>query len=397
MTCFVTHTPGENKQHESGSILENDVIELTDSESSDSLDFPDKLSPLTKGPRGKVFAGSRRQRPPSEKFIPLYVDTRDDGESDKDCILVLLPKANSKYPSYSRYYQDFSSNIPRKASLRPLFIGIAQDIAKGDPLLDSLKKNAVPEFSQAAPKSPSKRPRHSTHKAKEEARRQKYATELFAELNKDVFGDRLPKNTTLEWSKRLLTTAGRARWHHSREGAHTTKIELASKILDCDERIRNTLSHEMCHLACWVIDNHPREGHGQLFKSWASKVMYKHPDIHISTRHNYAISYPYEWVAPSYGRYSKSIRPDECVCGACKAGKLIPLFVERKPMTPKVSHMAVAKPRDSPYSMVGSATRNGPVIQRTSPPSTNTNLNDEDIPGLVNALRGISINNTKDQ
>lgn len=34
------------------------------------------------------------------------------------------------------------------------------------------------------------------------------------------------------------------------------------------ERIRNTLSHEMCHLACWVIDNHPLEGHGQLFKSW---------------------------------------------------------------------------------------------------------------------------------
>ena len=69
------------------------------------------------------------------------------------------------------------------------------------------------------------------------------------------------------------------------------------------ERIRNTLSHEMCHLACWAIDNQPREGHGQLFKSWlvprhfwirsaiekktitrANKVMYKHPDIHISVR-----------------------------------------------------------------------------------------------------------------
>ena len=68
------------------------------------------------------------------------------------------------------------------------------------------------------------------------------------------------------------------------------------------ERIRNTLSHEMCHLACWVIDNQPREGHGQLFKSWlvprrfwirstieetitrANKVMYKYPDVHISVR-----------------------------------------------------------------------------------------------------------------
>ncbi|KAI9572761.1 SprT-like family-domain-containing protein [Boletus coccyginus] len=226
--------------------------------------------------------------------------------------------------------------------------GVGQDVAKGNPLLDSPKENAVPEFSRAARRSPSKKVGHSAYKAKEQARRQKYATDLFARLNKDVFGDRLPKNTTLEWNKRLLTTAGRARWHRSREGVHATKIELASKILDCDERIRNTLSHEMCHLACWVIDDQPREGHGQLFKSWANKVMYKHPDIHVSTRHNYEISYPYEWkcekCSKTYGRYSKSIRPDECVCGACKVGKLIPLFVERKPIAPKVSHMAVARP-----------------------------------------------------
>ncbi|KAF8446159.1 SprT-like family-domain-containing protein [Boletus edulis BED1] len=224
-----------------------------------------------------------------------------------------------------------------------LFGGAGQDAsAKGNTLLDSPKKNAV--------SNPSQRGRRSVLKAKEQARLQKYATDLFAQLNKDVFGDRLPKDTTLEWSKRLLTTAGRARWHRSCEGVHTTRIELASKILDCDERIRNTLSHEMCHLACWVIDNHPREGHGQLFKSWANKLMSKHPDIHISTRHNYEISYPYEWrcekCSKMYGRYSKSIRPDECVCGACKVGKLIPLFVERKwPTTPKVSRMAVARPR----------------------------------------------------
>ncbi|KAF9243905.1 SprT-like family-domain-containing protein, partial [Melanogaster broomeanus] len=178
--------------------------------------------------------------------------------------------------------------------------------------------------------------------AEDQARRERYATDLFAELNHDVFGGGLPQDTKLEWNKRLLTTAGRARWHRSRDGVHTTGIELAAKILDCNERIRNTLSHEMCHLACWVIDNNPQEGHGQLFKSWANKVMRKRPDIHISTRHNYEISYPYEWsesqcekCSKIYGRYSKSIRPDECVCGACKTGKLIPLFAQRMPRTPK--------------------------------------------------------------
>ncbi|KAF8559299.1 hypothetical protein OG21DRAFT_1519235 [Imleria badia] len=375
----------KSKHHESGSTRENDVIELTDSDSSSSSDLPDMLSPLVKGPKRKEFPGSK-QRPVSEKFVPLYVDTSDDGASDEDCILVLNDPPGSRRP--------IRSIPPSKA----LFGGVGQDVARGNPLLDSPKKNTVPEFSQATEKSPSKRAGRAVLKANEQARRQKYAADLFAKLNKDIFGDRLPKNTTLEWSKRLLTTAGRARWHHSREGVHTTKIELASKILDCDERIRNTLSHEMCHLACWVIDDQPREGHGQLFKSWANKVMCKHPDIHISTRHNYEISYPYEWkcekCSKMYGRYSKSIRPDECVCGACKVGKLIPLFVERQRMTPKISRMAIARPRDSPSSMVGSPTKNGPMMQRTSPPSTN--IVDEGIPGLVNALRGVSINDATD-
>lgn len=91
------------------------------------------------------------------------------------------------------------------------FGGVGQ--GKGNPLLDSPRKNAVPVISQAARKSPSKRIGRSALKVKEQARRQKYASDLFSELNKDVFGDRLPKETTLEWSKRLLTTAGRARWH----------------------------------------------------------------------------------------------------------------------------------------------------------------------------------------
>ena len=73
----------------------------------------------------------------------------------------------------------------------------------------------------------------------------------------------------------------------NREGVQTTSIELAVKILTsegrstslsreggllkcvlCVERIRNTLSHEMCHLACWIISNEPTENHGNIFKGW---------------------------------------------------------------------------------------------------------------------------------
>ncbi|KAF8912916.1 SprT-like family-domain-containing protein [Gymnopilus junonius] len=182
-------------------------------------------------------------------------------------------------------------------------------------------------------------------------RRKEFAQILFTDLNQLVFKQGLPANTQLNWNKRLLTTAGRAKFHRSREGIQTTEIELAEKILDCDERIRNTLSHEMCHLATWVIDKKVDEHHGRLFKSWASLIMKKRPDIHVSVKHDYEISYPFEWkcekCAKIYGRFSKSIRPDECVCGACKEGTLIPLFTTRTPSKKaiKFSRMGAAKPQ----------------------------------------------------
>ncbi|KZP32441.1 hypothetical protein FIBSPDRAFT_678180, partial [Athelia psychrophila] len=189
----------------------------------------------------------------------------------------------------------------------------------------------------------SKKPRTSKKQtdAAEQARREVYASELFSTLNRTIFKDQLPNETKLNWNVRLLSTAGKAKWHRSRDGAHTTEIELATKILDCDERIRHTLAHEMCHLACWIIDGDPKEGHGRLFKAWAAKVERKRNDIVVTTKHNYDITYPYEWkcqqCAKVYGRFSKSIRPDECVCGACKVGKLMPLFTQRAPRTPKTT------------------------------------------------------------
>jgi hypothetical protein len=67
----------------------------------------------------------------------------------------------------------------------------------------------------------------------EQARREAYAQALFDDLNTSVFKGELPQ-TKLVWSKRLLTTAGRAKWHRSKTGVDSTEIELATKILDCD-------------------------------------------------------------------------------------------------------------------------------------------------------------------
>ncbi|KAL0576381.1 hypothetical protein V5O48_005602 [Marasmius crinis-equi] len=251
----------------------------------------------------------------------------------------------------------------------------------------SSEKSATPSTNTPTQASPSKR--KPSKKALEEARLTalfEYAQNFFHEINAAVFGNGLPRQTELIWNKKLLTTAGKAKWNKGRnEVAGYTKIELAPKILDCEgmnmpswlgsllrltrlkERIRKTLAHEMCHLACWIIDGNIAENHGPLFKSWASKVTRARPDITISTTHDYAINHPYRWQCVDcsliYGRFSKSINPSESRCGKCgnqndpTKGTLVALHKERAKKTPqtptsKISRMAAGKPRDSPSSIV---------------------------------------------
>ena len=37
------------------------------------------------------------------------------------------------------------------------------------------------------------------------------------------------------------------------EEVRASKIELSSKVLDSADRLRDTLVHEMCHAAAWII------------------------------------------------------------------------------------------------------------------------------------------------
>ncbi|KAG5646085.1 hypothetical protein DXG03_004508 [Asterophora parasitica] len=216
----------------------------------------------------------------------------------------------------------------------------------------------------STPKSGTTKPKHAPRTGKraqaaaEQGRRERYAQVLFSELNHSVFKDGLPKETKLNWSKRLLTTAGRAKWHRSREGVQTTEIELAEKILDCDgqsplhlcfdERPSKSSAPQsgyetLCRTKCvtWLAGLstlNRKKATGDISK--AARVMRKRPEIEITVRR--------------YGRFSKSIDPDKCVCGACKEGRSVPLFTTRVPKTlntPRTSKMASTRPQDSPQSI----------------------------------------------
>jgi predicted SprT family Zn-dependent metalloprotease len=74
----------------------------------------------------------------------------------------------------------------------------------------------------------------------------------------------------IEWSARLTQTAGRTHYSVRKtddEDVYEAKIELASKVLDDEHKLRNTLAHEMCHVAVWILE---KDGtpHGDAFKRW---------------------------------------------------------------------------------------------------------------------------------
>ena len=84
--------------------------------------------------------------------------------------------------------------------------------------------------------------RPNSKKAQEEAARQHretFAQDLFHELNRTVFKNGLP-SVQLIWSKTLNVTAGRASFRRHRDQSIETKIELATKVLDSEERIKHT-------------------------------------------------------------------------------------------------------------------------------------------------------------
>lgn len=49
--------------------------------------------------------------------------------------------------------------------------------------------------------------------------------------------------------------------------SRSVRIALSTKVLDSADRLRDTLIHEMCHAATWMV-NHISDGHGPHWKAW---------------------------------------------------------------------------------------------------------------------------------
>ena len=162
----------------------------------------------------------------------------------------------------------------------------------------------------------------------------------FAEFNSKVFNNALDKNMKIEWSTRLRKTAGLTYMKSSKNKSipSSARIELATKVLTDEQRLRATLLHEMCHAAAWIINGVCKPPHGPQFKHYGAKASRMFPELKVSTCHNYKIAYKYIYRCINYrsgkcawemGRHSRSVDLLKQVCGRCRGHILEPLVVNQ--------------------------------------------------------------------
>ncbi|KAJ1659204.1 hypothetical protein IWQ61_001688 [Dispira simplex] len=154
------------------------------------------------------------------------------------------------------------------------------------------------------------------------------AQALYNRFNITVFDHRVVLDGPIRWSTTLNKTAGRTHCGWVIRGKERKCwIELAIKVVDSVARLQETLLHELCHGAVWMVDG-SRESHGPLFRKWAQRAVRQWPTIPVTTRHSYDINYKFKYVCDNshcgivYGRHSKSINTTRQVCGKCK-GRLL--------------------------------------------------------------------------
>eukprot|EP00903_Cladosiphon_okamuranus_P019474 g17908.t1 len=173
--------------------------------------------------------------------------------------------------------------------------------------------------------------------------RDRLTAKYFAEFNEGAFGGAL-SDVRVTWSTRLQSTAGVTkslrRSNASGGFTYVSVVELSTKVLDSDTKLRQTLLHELCHAAAWVVDHKSKPPHGSHFWAWADCAKRAHPGVPVTTCHTYTINYKYRYVCvgpnplengegrrpadagggcgAEIGRHSKSINVQTQVCGRCK-------------------------------------------------------------------------------
>ncbi|XP_011308789.1 uncharacterized protein [Fopius arisanus] len=147
---------------------------------------------------------------------------------------------------------------------------------------------------------------------------------LYKIFNEKIFDNKLPPDMLIEWNVRMRGTAGFC--YNKRIKSvigikRSSRIALSTKVIDTADRLRDTLIHEMCHAATWIIDELD-DGHGAHWKAWTRKCLKVFPELPpIKVCHDYTITTKFTYRCTqcgySIGRHSKSLDVQKKRCGHC--------------------------------------------------------------------------------
>ncbi|KAL4874512.1 SprT-like family-domain-containing protein [Aspergillus karnatakaensis] len=286
-------------------------------------------------------------------------------EATNDWIDKHSPRKESVMLEEFDYSESDSETMPKRLEVKP----------KAKPPSKTALKKAEAEAKKAA----------LARKKSFDDRKAGLAEDFLRALDDAVSGGEVQRRSEdtggvrIVWSKTLQTTAGRANWKRDRpttengpltdfsssSGSETPSarvvkqyatIELAERIIDDEDRLINTLAHEYCHLANYMISNVRNQPHGASFQAWGRKckeALRSHPiyggRIEVTTKHSYKIDYKYVWTCvdctQNYGRHSKSIDPSKHRCGnpTCR-GLLQQIKPKPRSVSPRKKQPAFVSP-----------------------------------------------------
>jgi predicted SprT family Zn-dependent metalloprotease len=297
----------------------------------DEYDFLDEINSSSNGSRLDSSSGQSVESAGADNLSDFIADSDSDSDarslSDQDSVSL----SSSCSPGSDSDEEGLDEGILQYSPPRP-----PKRVSKGIRLPSSdTPYIAVDNDSQ--PLSLKKKVKGDISEKDFFKNRIQYTQTVYEEFNAAAFGNRLPRDLSVSWHKRMLTTAGRAWLKLSPEGNRIANIELSEKVIDSIERLRSTLLHEMCHVAAWILSSERKPPHGPKFWYWA-KVVEKSLSMPVSRCHSYNIHKPHRFECMtckhSYMRHSKSIDTDTQVCGSCR-GRLVYSGNFNKDGTPK--------------------------------------------------------------
>uniref|UniRef100_A0A8R1DRL3 Tr-type G domain-containing protein n=1 Tax=Caenorhabditis japonica TaxID=281687 RepID=A0A8R1DRL3_CAEJA len=200
---------------------------------------------------------------------------------------------------------------------------------------------------------------------KENALRQKKNRESLLErlqeiLVRRIFSEIPTEQLKVVWNARLRKSAGQCRNHSN----GTSTVEMSPVVCTTAERVRDTLIHELCHAAVWVVDRLHKEGHGPGWKRWGARCSSAFRSLPFIERcHSYEIEAKFFYVCENehcgqtIKRQSKSLDTSRKACGKCHGRFELFRFCRRTNTRIRIEDPK-AKPPPEPIKTVSSSSSN---------------------------------------